>query len=990
MIAKVLKKVLGLTPEREISKLKSTLEEIDSFEAVLVQKSDEYLRARIAEFKASLQSHIQEESFTKKDLQNALNEILPEVFAIVREASKRTLGMRHFPVQMVGGIVLHQGKISEMRTGEGKTLVATCPAVLNALTGKGVHIVTVNDYLARRDSEWMGRIYNFLGLSVGLISTGQPLEEKINAYKSDILYGTNNELGFDYLRDNMSDSKRQQVRKGQYFAIIDEVDSVLIDEARTPLIISGSPSTSKQEIYLIMHKLAGRMAKGNDKNDTESDYYLEDKSKNVVLTEAGVKNAEKALGVSDLWSIESNLAHHLLQAIKAKEFFKKDTDYVVQINPETGKKEVIIVDEFTGRLMYGRRWSDGLHQAIEAREGVSIQEETLTLASITFQNFFRLYEKLGGMTGTALTEEEEFRSIYNLPVLPIPTNKPNVRKDLNDLVYKDQKQKFYAILDEILRVHSTGRPVLVGTTSIEKSEYLSSMLSTPQESVKLLQFRYERLAKALEKETTSSAKKILASLNKIMDRPVSIEAESVRNVFHSLINETKDETDERLRKAAREALTSTESKTIDSDFVNFFRTFLRSAEIVEEVRKGVNHNVLNAKYHEKEAQIVAQAGRLGAITIATNMAGRGTDIVLGGNAEFLAQQEAKALKLQPNSVEFEAKVNEILQKIKPDLDKEHEEVVSFGGLHIIGTERHESRRIDNQLRGRGGRQGDPGSTRFYLALDDSLMKIFGGERLSNAMEMLKAEDDMALEAKLVNKGIENAQKKVESYNYEIRKRLLEYDDVQNVQRKVIYEQRQRILEGYDLTESFQKMLTEQIEQLVYKYLDPEKPPELWFERIIPDNATEEELKENKFPSNLDLLLDAIKRDYPVLESHPELNPEKFSDVSFVELLENLQEVALAALKAKQNELGDVMRKEAQQYVFLKATDEYWVQHLQSLDALREGIHLRGYGNKQPLIEYRTEALALFDQLINSVRRQAVQWLFHIEVASISEGEVATV
>ncbi len=983
MLALFIEKLLGLNPENAVKKLYPVLARIDEFEESLINKEDEYFSSRINELKL----YVQREVNNSKKLQKILDDILPETFALVREASKRVLSMRHFPVQLLGGMILHQGNIAEMRTGEGKTLVATCPAVLNALSGKDVHIITVNDYLAKRDSEWMGKIYKFLGLSVGLIYSNQPSKEKKQAYLSDIVYGTNNEYGFDYLRDNMAESSISQVRRGFYYAIIDEVDSVLIDEARTPLIISGSPEQSKTEVYLVMEKVSKKLQKGENKDDLKCDYYLDEKSKNVILTDKGIKNAENLLGVKNLWDIESNLAHHLLQGLKAKEFFKRDSEYVVQINPETNKKEVIIVDEFTGRLMNGRRWSDGLHQAVEAKENVPIQEETLTLASITFQNFFRLYEKLSGMTGTALTEAEEFKKIYNLPVMPIPTNQTNIRKDLNDQVYKNQKQKFFAILEEIIDIHKTGKPILVGTTSIDKSELLSEMLTKPQAAFELLTYRANRLLNLLEKNQSLDADKILIKeLKKALDKPLNIKFELVYNTFKeaSKNNSIKEE----LRKALEETVKSQNITNKDNELVFYLKSFLKSCEILETIKKGVKHNILNAKYHEEEAQIIAQAGKLNALTIATNMAGRGTDILLGGNPETKAIEKIKHLNFATDSLEYKAAFNEELQKIKAETDKEHEQVVKLGGLHIIGTERHESRRIDNQLRGRAARQGDPGSTRFFLGLDDSLMRIFGGDKLLGTMDMLKADEDIAIEAGLINKGIENAQKKVEAHNYEIRKRLLEYDNVQDTQRKVIYEERQKILEGCDMKDIFRKILKEQLENIIYTFLDPEKSPDFWFEKVNPDKlsyAIDEDSEENsnvdekKLPTNLDLLLDNLKLEFPVIFRDADLTPKDFEDLSFSDLAERLNEIALEGLKKKEDELDELLL-EAQRHVFLKSIDDHWVQHLQALDALKEGIHLRGYGNKQPLVEYKTEALALFDNMINSIRKQALQWIFHVHKA----------
>ncbi|MDX1918535.1 MAG: preprotein translocase subunit SecA [Candidatus Caenarcaniphilales bacterium] len=961
---KILEKLFGLNPEREAKKLQPLIEKIDSYEEAFRKLKDDEIRAKITHYRQKVNSP----DLSQKELQKALDEILPEVFALTREASARVLNMRHFKVQLIGGMVLHQGKISEMRTGEGKTLVATLPAVLNALSGRGVHVVTVNEYLARRDSEWMGRLYNFLGLSVGLIVPQQTQTEKYEAYRSDIVYATNNELGFDYLRDNMANSKARQVRRDFNYAIIDEVDSVLIDEARTPLIISGMPESTKQDIYLVMSQLAPRLVKGKDKDDENCDYYLDEKARNVIITDRGVAAAEKALKVDDLWSIESNLAHHLLQALKAKEFFKLDVEYVVQINPETKRKEVMIVDEFTGRIMAGRRWSDGLHQAIEAKEGVAIQEESLTHASITFQNFFRLYPKISGMTGTALTEAEEFKNIYGLQPVPIPTNRVNSRQDLNDMVFKNQEQKFFAIVEEIVDIHKTGRPVLVGTTSIDKSELISQMLTRPQAVCKLLIQRGDRLMKIFKTEQTTPTE-LIKDFLKLMDKPLNITLEAAQKVLEKAVN-GQGAISSKLRASLKQGLNPQEKVSgADGDWVIYVETFLKSTEVLEEIRKGITHHVLNAKHHAKEASIIAQAGRFGAVTIATNMAGRGTDILLGGNTEFLALEKIKPLNLEPATLEHEAAMAEALEKLKPTIKEEHQKVVELGGLHVIGTERHESRRIDNQLRGRAGRQGDPGSTRFYLGLDDQLMRIFGGERMSGWMDSLKADDDIAIEASLLNKGIENAQRKVEAHNFEIRKRVLEYDDVQDTQRKVIYRERQKILEGESLTEAYTKMLAEAVEDTAYTYIDPEKPAETWFERVEREGENAEE-------APITLMMNNLFAQIPYLAESTELTPEKLSGCSFTELLGICQEEALKCYQRKRQELGDELMEEAQRQVFLNSIDEHWVEHLQALDALKEGIHLRGYGNKQPLIEYRTEALALFDSMIASIRKQAVSWIFH--------------
>ncbi|MDX1919477.1 MAG: preprotein translocase subunit SecA [Candidatus Caenarcaniphilales bacterium] len=969
---KNLEKMLGLGPERILKKIQPIYTQIENLGSNFTGKSDSALVGRLAEIRAHFDGSA---AWEYKKVQKALDEILPETFAIVREASTRILNMRHFPVQCLGGIVLHQGKIAEMKTGEGKTLVATLPAVLNSLPGRGVHVITVNDYLARRDSEFMGRLYDFLGLSCGLVVPNQSQLEKKLAYQCDILYATNNELGFDYLRDNMAESLDDQVRRGFNYAVIDEVDSVLVDEARTPLIISGLPENSKQEIYFVMRQLASKLHKGKDKDDLAGEYYVDEKSKNVILTDKGIASSEKALGVDDLWSVESNLAHNLLQALKAKELFKRDSDYVVQVNPENKKKEVIIVDEFTGRLMHGRRWSDGLHQAVEAKENVAIQEETLTLASITFQNFFKLYPKLSGMTGTAVTEAEEFKSIYGLDVIPVPPNKKNQRMDLNDKVYKNQEQKFYAIVQEIVAAHKIGKPVLVGTTSIDKSELLSDMLSKPQAMVELLIWRKDRLLKAL-RGIDPVPVDFIKDLEKLAGKPLNVTLTACKKLYETALEQSDNAA--KLKKSLQEALDE-DGKNFggDADLTSFLETFLTSCGVVEEIKKGVKHNVLNAKHHEKEAQIIAQAGRLNAITIATNMAGRGTDILLGGNAEFLAKEKIKHLKLEPLSLEYEAALNEAIEQVKPSLEEEAQKVVETGGLYVIGTERHESRRIDNQLRGRAARQGDPGSTLFFLALDDQLMRIFGGDRLTGAMDFLKAEEDMSIEARLVNKGIENAQKKVEAHNYEIRKRLLEYDNVQDTQRRVIYQERQRILEDCNLKETFLEMLKERVSTILYTYLDPEKPPESWFEKIRPEGVDEDEISEDDLPSYLDLMLANLFAEIPPLQNNQTLRPSKLGDISFAELSESLEEAAQEAYEEKERDLTPEIMHETQKQVFLQSIDQHWVEHLQNLDSLKEGIHLRGYGNKQPIVEYKTEALSLFDQLIDSIRKHAVMWIFHI-------------
>ena len=708
---KLLLKLLGDPNEKKVKNIMGIIDHINALEPEFEKMSDDELRAKTVEFKEILATRKTAEEFLADRAleKEALDKILPEAFATVREAGKRVLQMRHFDVQLIGGYFLHNAHIAEMRTGEGKTLVATLPAYLNALTGKGVHVITVNDYLAKRDSEWMGKIFKFLGLTVGVVLSGargdNEFEDKKAAYACDVTYGTNNEFGFDYLRDNMAGSLELLVQRPYNYAIIDEVDSILIDEARTPLIISGRLEKSA-ETYRIMAKVAPKLQK-------DLDYEIDEKNKNIILTEEGIDRAQELVGVDDLFDISNQYAHHLLQALKAKELFTRDSDYVVKDG------EVVIVDEFTGRLMDGRRWSDGLHQAVEAKENVKIQDETQTLASITFQNLFRLYPKLSGMTGTAMTEEAEFGKIYNLEVTSIPTNKDDVRMNFADVIYKSEKQKYFSVVDDIIEMNKLGRPVLVGTISIEKSEYISDLLK----------------------------------------------------------------------------------------------------------KKGVKHNVLNAKHHEKEAYIIAQAGRYAAVTIATNMAGRGTDILLGGNAEYLAKEELENLGITSESPNYEQIKNEILAKSRELTELEHNKVVEAGGLHVIGTERHESRRIDNQLRGRAARQGDPGSTRFFLSLEDNLMRIFGGEKITSLMDALNVDETMAIESPIISRQIQSAQKKVETYHFDIRKNVLEYDDVMNIQREKFYAQRRRVLKGEKLTDNIMYMLEQEIDRLLKSYITPEMNPE---------------------------------------------------------------------------------------------------------------------------------------------------------------------
>lgn len=778
----ILNKILGNSNDREVKKLNIIVEDVNRWEPEIEKLSDKELRKKTDEFKERLSEG------------ETLEDILPEAFAVVREASKRTLGMRPFDVQVLGGIVLHQGRIAEMKTGEGKTLVATMPAYLNALTGKGVHVVTVNDYLARRDSEWMGKIYNFLGLEVGLIVHDLDYEARKKAYNADITYGTNNEFGFDYLRDNMVLYKEQMVQRPLNYAIVDEVDSILIDEARTPLIISGQAEEST-DIYYKFARFVPRLKEGED-------YNVDEKAHSVMPTEKGIKKAESFLGVENLYDEENmELLHHFQQALKAHALMKIDRDYVVKDG------QVIIVDEFTGRLMFGRRYSDGLHQAIEAKEGVKVEHESKTLATITFQNYFRMYKKLSGMTGTAATEEEEFRKIYGLDVVVIPTNKPMIRVDYPDVIYKTEKGKFEAVVSEIVECHKRGQPVLVGTVSIEKSELLSSMLK----------------------------------------------------------------------------------------------------------RRGIPHQVLNAKYHEKEAEIVAKAGQRGAVTIATNMAGRGTDIVLG------------------------------------------EGVAELGGLHIIGTERHEARRIDNQLRGRSGRQGDPGSSRFYVSLEDDLMRLFGSDNIKSIMDRLGLEEDQPIEHSLITKAIENAQKKVEARNFDIRKHVLEYDDVMNTQREVIYSQRRKVLEKEDLKESIKQMIVDVIDRLLEIYAGKEIHPEEWDIKGL-----------SEYMADIFQIRDVI-------------DSASLENMSRDDVRDTLIEKAQAAYEKKEEELGSETMRELERFIMLKVVDQKWMDHIDAMDQLREGIGLRAYGQRDPVIEYKIEGYDMFQEMIKNIQEDTLRYLFRVQV-----------
>lgn len=841
MFRPLMKKVLGTKNERELKRLRAQVARINALEPELQTYSDAQLQQQTPLLR---QRYEQGES---------LDSLLPEAFALVRESAWRILGMRHFDVQLVGGIVLHSGKIAEMKTGEGKTLVATLPCYLNALTGKGVHVVTVNDYLARRDAEWMGRLYQFLGLSVGSILHGMDDNERQQSYACDIVYGTNNEFGFDYLRDNMKFDLAEYVQRDLHFAIIDEVDSILIDEARTPLIISG-PGDTSSDLYYRINSVIPRLQQGEviehrdsklgqTVKETTGDYTVDEKAKNANLTEQGVAKVERLLGVDNLFDPQHiELVHHVNQALKAHALFKRDVDYVVKDN------EVIIVDEFTGRLMPGRRWSDGLHQAVEAKEGVDIESENQTLATITFQNYFRMYDKLSGMTGTADTEATEFKQIYELDVVVVPTNKPMIRQDLADLIYKSVEEKFRAVVEDIAQRYQQGQPVLVGTISIENSELVATMLK----------------------------------------------------------------------------------------------------------KRGIPHNVLNAKHHEREAEIVAQAGRKGAVTIATNMAGRGTDIVLGGNPEML-------LKAQPDSDSLDDETASArLQELQAQCEAEKEEVVAAGGLYILGTERHESRRIDNQLRGRSGRQGDPGESRFYLSLEDNLLRIFGSQKVSAIMERLRIPDDEPIEHGMVSRAIENAQRKVESHNFDIRKHLLQYDDVLNRQREAIYEQRKQVLAEEGLRDILSGMVRELVADMVGSFC-PEK--------VAVDEWDWSGLHED-FGQQFGFI--------------PQI-PEDMQAGQQSRLEELLYEQVQEHLRRKEEEeFGTELMDHLIKVLLLQSIDQQWKDHLLSIDHLKEGVGLRGYGQKDPKEEYKREAYGLFVAMMHRIRQDTVEKLCFIKLAQDEE------
>ena len=844
-------KLFGTRSQRELKKIQPIVDKILALEEEYKALSEDALKEKTAIFKGRYEAG------------ETLDDLLPEAFAAVREAADRVLGMRPYPVQLIGGVILHQGRIAEMKTGEGKTLVAILPCYLNALTGRGVHVVTVNEYLAKRDSEWMGKVYRYMGLSVGLIIPGMTPAERREAYAADITYCTNNELGFDYLRDNMSIYKSELVQRGHNFAIVDEVDSILIDEARTPLIISGKGEDSSKLYemadYFVSTLRRKVFAKTEDKevhDDYDCDYFVDEKSRTVSLTASGIAKAEKYFGVENLADAENTtLTHHINQAMKARGLMKRDIDYVVKDG------QIIIVDEFTGRLMYGRRYNEGLHQAIEAKEGVDVAGESKTLATITFQNFFRLYDKLSGMTGTALTEAEEFAAIYRLDVVEIPTNRPVAREDHSDVVYKTEQGKFRAIVQQVRQCHEKGQPVLVGTISIEKSEVLSKLLK----------------------------------------------------------------------------------------------------------REGIPHHVLNAKYHEQEAQIVAQAGKLGAVTIATNMAGRGTDIMLGGNAEYLAKNELQKQELpeellreadsyaeteDPEILSIRSRYAELLKKYKAQIASEAEQVRAAGGLFIIGTERHESRRIDNQLRGRSGRQGDPGESRFYLSLQDDLMRLFSSDRIYNMMDSLGLDEDTPIDAKILSGAVENAQKSVESRNFRIRKNVLEYDDVMNTQREVIYAQWQKVLDGEDLKENMLQMLRALVESTVTETLAP-------------------------FGGHTDA--EAVAQLQRTFGGIYIPHGAALTGKNAAELTDCIYELAVQVYEKKEAAYTPSVMRELERVVMLRVVDEYWMDNIDAMDELKQGIGLRAYGQHDPVIAYKEEGYEMFSAMVQAIREETIRRMFLVQV-----------
>ena len=854
----LIEKIIGTYSEREVKRIMPIVEDVMALEDKYAALSEAELKGKTAELKKRLEDG------------ETLDEILPDAFATMREAAWRVLGMKHFKVQVIGGIVLHQGRIAEMRTGEGKTLVATLPVYLNALTGKGVHVITVNDYLAKRDSDWMGKVYKYLGLTVGLVIHGMAPDEKKTAYGCDITYGTNNEFGFDYLRDNMVQYKENMVQRELNYAIVDEVDSILVDEARTPLIISA-PAEKSTDMYkqadrfvrtlkpkIIVESNEKEIDDGDEVGD-DYDYIVDLKARTATLVSRGTKKAEQYFNIENLSDPENGtIAHHINQALKAHGIMKNEIDYVVKDG------QVIIVDEFTGRLMFGRRYNEGLHQAIEAKEGLTVQNESRTLATITFQNYFRMYNKLSGMTGTAMTEEDEFQSIYKLDVIAIPTNKPTIRKDLNDIVYRTEKGKFKAVVEEIKASHEKGQPVLVGTITIEKSEQLSKMLS----------------------------------------------------------------------------------------------------------REGIKHEVLNAKYHEKEAEIISQAGKYGAVTIATNMAGRGTDIMLGGNSEYLAKQEmrkqgfsdeliveATGFAETDNAEILDARkvFQELNNKYKEEIEIEREKVIEAGGLKVIGTERHESRRIDNQLRGRSGRQGDPGESRFFISLEDDLMKLFGGENILAMVNRLGGEDieDMPIEMGMITRSIENAQKKVEGRNFSIRKSVLQFDDVMNLQRDLIYKDRRRVLFGENMTDQIRHMVEAVAEDSVMRFTT------------------------DKYVEDWDF--EAMRARIEYIFNIPDfiVPQNRWNGLTREQLVDELTERVMGIYNKKEEEFGEEEFREAERVILLQVVDEHWMEHIDSMDQLKQGIYIRGYAQKDPVVEYKFEGNQMFEEMTRSIQENVVRVMFHI-------------
>lgn len=864
-----MEKIFGDINAKEVKKIEKIADQVESYDEAMQALSDDELKAKTKEFKDRLEAG------------ETLDDILPEAFAVCREGAWRSLGMKHFRVQIIGGVALHQGRIAEMKTGEGKTLVATLPVYLNALTGKGVHVVTVNDYLAKRDADWMGKLYNFLGLSVGCVIHGIKGDTRRTAYQADITYGTNNEYGFDYLRDNMVTYKEQLMQRELNFALIDEVDSILIDEARTPLIISGKGDDSSelyQKADSFVRTLKGKkvikekkgpllgMDEEAEEDEKNFDFIYEEKDKQISLTDRGLKKAEQFFGLENYGDPENmEINHHVQQALKAHNTMERDVEYIVQDG------EIIIVDEFTGRLMYGRRFSNGLHQAIEAKEHVNVRSESKTLATITLQNYFRMYAKLAGMTGTAKTEEEEFRSIYNMDVVVIPTNTPVVRQDLPDSVYQTERGKFRALVDKIVEIHETGQPVLVGTISVEKSEHISDMLK----------------------------------------------------------------------------------------------------------KRGVKHNVLNAKYHDKEAAIVAEAGRKGQVTIATNMAGRGTDIILGGNPDFEARKEMEKLEYTEDQINFATgfvrstdpelnaareKYNELLAKYKSEREKEHEEVVSLGGLFILGSERHESRRIDNQLRGRSGRQGDPGSSQFFISLEDELMRLFGGDRMQGIIGRAGMEEDEAIEAGILSKSIENAQKRVEGRNFSIRKYVLQYDNVMNKQREIIYGERRKVLFGEDLREYIMNMKNTLVDAMVQPTVVESKYPEEW--------------DLNTLDRNLHKLVPA----YAIKNR----TDDEITHLTEADLTDSIKNEFDELYVKKEEEVGAERMREVERMILLRVVDNKWMDHIDAMDQLKSGIGLRSIGQQDPAAEYAKEGFDMFDEMIGAIQEETVQYCYNVTVETSTE------